>query len=543
VNCNPWIDAFLEMSDPEKNRELPRDLSLVALVTSPDLGQLTNASKPQRLLMLAADGKPANDILPPDRMLFHIGAERLPSGRPRLVVLRTGVRAGKSLIAALALLHSALTCEFRREPNLEAGEIPGHDGLIGIMKGEFVRALIVAPKLKMSRAPLNWIKSRMEHSPILKKHIVKVKEESIVIRRPDGAEVTIEIVAADSGGGNLRSTWLAGILFDEAAFHDGEDGVVNLAENYRAAAPRLLHGAQAWIVSSPWSDDDHFNKLFTMYFGKPGLQFAFHSDTRSMNPGVEQSVIDEERARDPDNAAREYDAVPLSSSNTAFFPPDAIEKSVNYERQIYLPPIQGVEHKAGTDLAFRKNSSALAISRAAKLPSQGREILKAQLAYHEEKRPPKGASLRPSEVIIDFAKTCRSYRARKMCGDHWSRDTADEELAKLRAADRTFDIVYEPMSQQIDDIGARFDQVRRLMQEGQAELPNEPVLLRQFRDTKARALPGGKIGIQLPKHGSTHGDVLVAAVNSLVQVDLAVRTDEKKSMTRGRREMNNTGGF
>jgi hypothetical protein len=312
---NAFAAAFLELSDPVRNAELPRGLDLLTLVTSPDLAAHTSASPAQRLLMLAADGKPANDVLPPDRMMFHIGTERLPSGRPRLVVLRTGVRAGKSLIAAMALLHSALTCQFRREPNAEAGELPGPDGMIGIMKDEFVRALIVAPKLKMSRAPLLWIKGRMKNSPVLKKYIVKEREESIVIRRPDGAEVTIEIVAADSGGGNLRSTWLAGILFDEAAFHDGDDGVVNLSENYRAAAPRLLHGAQAWIVSSPWSDDDQFHKIFSMYYGKPGRQLAFHSDTRSMNPSLEQEVIDEERARDPDNAAREYDAIPLSSSS------------------------------------------------------------------------------------------------------------------------------------------------------------------------------------------------------------------------------------
>ena len=34
-----------------------------------------------------------------------------------------------------------------------------------------------------------------------------------------------------------------------------------------------------------------------------------------------------------------------------------------------------------------------------------------------------------------------------------------------------------------------------------------------------------------------------AVVQAVVQVDLTVRTQEKKPMTRGRREMNDTGGF
>jgi hypothetical protein len=536
---NPLIDLFLEMSDPDKNRELPRDLDLLTLVTSPDLGQHT-ASPAQRALILAADGKPIDGILPRDRMLFHFGEERLPSGRPRLICLRTGVRAGKSLIAALALLFSVLYCQFRREPLLAEGEIPGPDGLVGVRKDEFVRAVIVAPKLKLSRAPLMHIKGAMNNSPTLKKYLVKEKEESIVIKRPDGALVTIEIVAAGSGGDNLRSTWLAGVLFDEASFHDDDDGAVNLSDNLRAALTRLLPGAQAWVVSSPWSDDDPFNTLFTQYFGRPSQEgLAFHSDSRSMNPTLLQSVVDAERARDPDNAAREYDAIPLSSSSTAFFPPDAIEKSVNAQRPLLLPPEIGPTHTAASDWGFRKNSSALAISRAAKVDG----VVKAQVAYCEEKRPTKKEALKPSEVVIDFAKRCQEYRARKIQGDGHSRDTVEEELGKLRAKDRSFDVVYEFISQNIEDIAERFTEFRRRMVEGLVDLPNDPMLLKQLRDTKSRPLPGGKTSIIIPKHGHTHGDVMQAVVASVVQVDLAAQAERPKNQTRGRREMTNTGGF
>lgn len=537
---NPFIDLFLEMSDPARNAELPRGLDLLTLITSPELGQHTSASPAQRALILAADGKPIDGILPRDRMLFHFNEERLPSGRPRLVVLRTGVRAGKSLIAALALLFSCLYCQFRRAPILSEGELPGPDGLVGVRKGELVRALIVAPKLKLSRAPLVHIKSAIENSPNLKRYLVKNNEESIVVRRPDGELVTIEIVAAGSGGDNLRSTWLAGVLFDEAAFHDGDDGAVNLSDNLRAALTRLLPGAQAWVVSSPWSDDDPFNVLFTQYFGRPSEEaLAFHSDSRSMNPALLQSIVDAERARDPDNAAREYDAVPLSSSSTAFFPPDAIEKSVRNERPLCLPPEIGPTHAAAADWGFRKNSSALAISRAAKIGA----VVKAQVVYCDEKRPPKNSSLKPSEVVIDFAKRCQEYRARKIQGDGHSRDTVEEELGKLREKDRAFDVVYEFISQNIDDIADRFTEFRRRMQEGLVDLPNDPMLLKQLRDTKSRPLPGGKTSIIIPKHGHTHGDVMQAVVASVVQVDLAAQPEKPKNQTRGRREMTNTGGF
>lgn len=531
ATVDDFIDSFLEISDPEKNRELPPNLDLLTLVCSPELSAF-QASPVQRALILAADGKPDPSILSPDQMLFHFGTDRLPSGRrPRIVVLRTGVRAGKSLISALGLLLSALTCQFRSKPDLASGELPGADGLVGVRPGELVRALIVGPKLGLSKAPLDHIRGTMKNSPILRKYIVKDIAESITIRRPDGAEVRIERVAAGKGGDNLRSTWLAGILFDEAAFHDDEDGAVNLDDNLRAARPRLLNGAQAWIVSSPWSDDDPFNKIFEAYFGKPGLEMAFHSNTCSMNPSpkIKEDEADERR-RDPDNAAREYDAVPLSSSNNAFFPTDAIDKSVNAQRALLLPPILGVAHSAGTDLGFRKNSSALALARAF--------AGKVQLAYHEELRPEKGKSLKPSEVVIGFARKCAEYKARRMVGDLVGADTAHEELVKLKDVQ----VVYEELDTTQENTAAEFTEFRRLMQEGLMDLPNDPVLIKQIRDTKSRAVPGGKTHIQVPKHGLRHGDVMRAVVIACVRVQLEKRADTKQT-TRGSRAMTNTGGF
>lgn len=544
MSSNALIDLFLEMSDPARNAALPGDLSFTDLVCRDDLGALP-ASDVQRALLLAVDGRPLDDLLTIDQMRFHFGIERLPSGRPRLVVLRTGVRAAKSLIAAMGLLHGALFCEFRRDADLSKGERPGKDGKVGVRPGELVRALIVGPKLGLSAAPLEHIRGTMEQSPILRKYLVDEEnnKESLTIKRPDGALVKIMKVAAGKGGDNLRSTWLAGILFDEAAFHDDDDAAVNLGDNIDAILTRLLPGAQAWVVSSPWSEDDSFNKLFLRYFGRPGRELSFHSDTRSMNPTVDPEDVEAVRQHDPDKCDREYYAIPTSASNKAFFPPDAIEKSVKIDRPLQLPIEFGPTHTAGADWGFRKNSSALAIARAAKVRENGRDIIKAQIVYHDEKRPTKGESLKPSEVVIDFAQRCREYRARKIQGDYHSIDTVNEELGKLRAADRTFDVVYEPASQTSEDIADRFTEFRRRMQEGLVELPNEPVLLKQLRDTKSKPMPGGKTSIQIPKHGHTHGDVMQAVVQAVVQVDLTVRSGEKKPMTRGRREMNDTGGF
>ena len=500
----------------ERESELA-DLTLERLVCDPKLGAFVEASPVQRALICASDGKPF--VLPPEGMLFHFGTERLPSGRPRIVVLRTGVRAGKSLIAALALLLSVLTCRFRRPPLDD--EIPGTDGLVGVRPGELVRAAIVGPELRHTEACFNHIKGTVERSPILRRLLVgDPLKESLTIRRPDGREVRIERVAADSGGARLRSTWLAGALFDEADFHDDEGGAVNLPEQIKATRTRLLPGAQLWIPSSPWTDAGPFHKMFTEAFGQPdGRTLAFHSSTRAMNPSLDREEEAIERAKDPENAAREYDAIPLPAGTSRFFPEDAIAKATASGRTAHLSPIPGTLHYAGSDWGFTKNSSALAIAR-----PEGGQV---RLAYHREERPERladgkpGESLKPSLIVQAFATTAMQYGCRTIRGDKYLDFVREDERKKFvdslhDAADKARVPVFEDFNPSRDEVYNAFAEFRRRMQEGLLDLPADARLLQQLRGVTSRPMPGGATKIDLPKQGHAHGDVLMAVVLACV---------------------------
>lgn len=388
--------------------------------------------------------------------------------------------------------------------------MPDADGRVGVRKGELVRALIVAPLLKLSRAPFDHLIGTMQASTVLSKLLVKTGAESATIRRPDGFEVVVELVAASSSGANLRSTWLAGVIFDEADFHGDEDASVNLPDNLRAALTRMLPGAQVLVPSSPWADAGPFHELFTRYFGRPGREIAFHSDTRSMNPTLSKEEEDAERRRDPDSAAREYDAVPLSSSSRRFFPDEAVRGSVNSTRSMQLSPVDGLAHYAGCDLGFRKNSSALAIARF--------EGGKVRLAYYDELRPEKNKPLKPSEVCESFANACLSYRVRAVRGDLHYADTADEEFRKHKADGGLRTVRYESFQPTMEFTADAFAEFRKLMEEGRLELPDDPRLLKQIADVRSRPMPGGRIQVQLPKQAAAHGDLLMAVVLACVQV-------------------------
>jgi hypothetical protein len=537
-------------------------LTLERLICDPELGALT-ASPPQVALIRAADGKPANDILAPERMLFHFGCERLPqndnglirtgerlpSGRPRLVYLRTGVRAGKTLISVLALLFSVLTCRYRRPPKTELGERPGTDGMVGVRPGELVRAVIVAPKLKLARSPFQHLVGTMQASPRLAKLFAEEpNKESCVIQRPDGRKVLIELVAADAGGAGLRSTWLAGAMFDEADFHDDEEAAVNLKDNIDACRPRMLSGAQILVPSSPWAEGSPFDKMFTEAFKAPlkDDELAFHSDSLSMNPTLDRDEIDKERRKNPENAAREYDATPFGAGAELFYPEDAIRASFTRteehncsgdgNRIEILLPDRRFAHVAGGDLGFRKNSSALAISR-----SDGGRV---RLAFRLELRPAKGKSLKPSEVVREFAFWCMRYGAPAIVGDLHYADTAHEELDKLRRAledpskadaeqrewverakaDPFACSARVPRYIEWDTSQAHtadvHTEMKRRMQEGLIELPADDRMREQCRETRRKAAGGGHVQILLPKKSMSHGDLWGSVVISCTEIDV-----------------------
>jgi hypothetical protein len=522
-------DLRAELEQARALEPLRAGLTLEALLTSPELGAF-RPSPAQLALVRAADGASVDGLLSPEQMIFHFGAEHIAAVRPSIVIPRTGVRAGKSLISAMALLRGILTAEFRWKPGEGDDDVqPDDDGLVGVRPGELVRALILTPALTTSASSFHHLIGTMQASPVLRQLFVKDPgAETALIRRPDGHVVHVQVVAARASGLNVRSTWLAAMLFDEADFHRDENGVVNLPDNFRAARPRMLRGAQIWLPSSPWADMGPYHEMFTSAFGKGGPTLTFHSDSRSMNPSLDREAEREERERDPDNAAREWDGIPLSADSTLFFPPDAVERAIDRDRAMRLPPLPGVPHFGGSDLGFRKNSSAMAIARFFSS--------RVELAYHEELRPPKGGSLKPSAVCEAFGGVCGDYGVDRLRGDGHYAETAREELDRCRPR-----VTYDDWNPSLEAKTEAFTAFRRLMQEGLLSLPDDKRLIAQIKRTQSKPIAGGKIQIQLPRQGQAHGDLLMAVVLACTQVPLA-EVAPAATKVRGTRTMVKDGG-
>jgi hypothetical protein len=432
---------------------------------------------------------------------FGCCAADLPFEPRRAVVVRAGGRAGKtSRLLATKAIHAALTVPL---PTLAAGE--------------HARAVIIAPDKDLAVQALSFVRGYVGAIPALRKLVVEARvsdeedapgtTERVTLRRPcDGKLVDIRIGAATRGAKAVRGKTLVFVGLDEAAFFYADDHyTVTDAEIYRAAVQRVAPGGQLWIVSTPWIEGyGVMEERIARDWGKHEASLVAMGGTRALNPTWDPTgeIERDMRATDPDNAAREIDAIGLPAGTKLFFSPESIQNSVNRSRPMHLEHVAGATHYAGSDLGFRKNSSAIAIAR-----RNG----KVELAYHEELRPSRYEPLKPSVVCQAFAKTCREYGVDTVRGDLHYAETAREEMGK-------HNVHYEAWNPSVEEQTAAFTALRTLMGEGQFEMPDDPRLLGMFRKVASMPVPGGKVKVVLPKQGAAHGDVLMAVALAVMQV-------------------------
>lgn len=490
-------------------------------------------------IVAASEGAPV-DLDPETSMaVFGCTADALPKKARRVVAIRAGGRAGKtSRLLAPKALHCAWTVPL---PNLR--------------RGEFARALITAPDMDFAKQVINYCRGYIEDSSLLRSHAIGVTDdedevgtvERIGLRRPDGHLVEIAIKAATGKGKTGRSRTLVFAGFDEAAFFNAGESrsggayVVDEEELFGAVIQRVEPGGQVWLVSSPWVEHfGYLEKTIDANFGNHNDALVATAGTRKLNPNWDPNYEIEGpmRRTNPEKAMREIDAIPLPSGTKQFFPDDAIKIAFGTRRMGALEPAPHVTHWAGVDMGFRKNSSALTIAR----PEGGM----AKVAAKFERKPERGASLKPSEIVRDFAYQCMRYGVRRMRGDLEYVETSHEELGKLARALRSPEQADEETRRWVEMVKkdpfasrspvpsyeewtktpltneAMYTEFRRRMQEGLVEMIFDERLYEQLQKTTYKPGSGGVIKIILPSIGWAHGDLLETTAIACTQVDLAL---------------------
>lgn len=378
-------------------------MTFESLLTSKDAFGLTTATPLQRAIARAADGKPFDDLLGPDERMKFFGSAAVPTTRPNLMVLVAGIRSGKSLMAGAAALYSALTADLSKLPRYERA-----------------RAVIVAPTVKTAEITFRLLTGAVEERPRLRALVSgKITADTVTIKRGDGRQVDIVVVAAHRGAVTIRGSWLVNFTLEETSFFSEalEGYKVNAEELLRASETRLVAGGQGWIISSPMSPSGLLFDLWKANFGVPGPVRVVHAPTLAMGGGltITPEQIEAVRKRDPDAAAREYEAVWADADAQLIA---ASHLDLSRRSQLLLPPVEGCTYAAAMDPATRGNAWTLAIGTRDWRDGKIKQVIALAQQWQGSKVKP----LSPDAVLKEIALIVKPYGLTTITTDQFSAD-------------------------------------------------------------------------------------------------------------------------
>lgn len=461
----------------------------------------------QVIALVCYDGVEPRD-LPPDlrelaRQIFG-DIDVIPPLARKVIVLVCGRRGGKSYaLEALELVHAMYTVPFFR---IAPGQIPV--------------ALVIAPNDDLRQEVVNYAIGAIRSKPELAATLVTGKGASeatqvstFMVRRPDNKRiVAFRSGVATHGGYGGRGKALVGFALDEAAFfRDEHSAKVNDVEIFKGAIPGLLPGARAIVPSTPWAQAGLVYDKWLLNWGHPRDAIVAHAPTTMLRPEMGPTV-EEERAKDPEYAEREFDARFMAFGTTQFFAETLIQACLDRDVPFPIKTAPGCTVGAAVDLGFRSDSSAFSGT----LRFYADPLIR--LARLIERRPQPGAPLKPGEVVFEFASEAKDLGATFVMADmHY--------LESLREHAKTLAVAPAPATP-----SEVYVAVRTLMRDGRVSIPHPDTLvgeakitvqrlIQQLKEVQGRPIPGGGISIILPKwRTGGHGDLVSAWVLSVYQV-------------------------
>lgn len=425
------------------------------------------------------------------------GVERVPNGCRKYILLRLGRGSGKTTLCSAYAVYCALTHDLRR-----------------CGPGDVAYVVTVAPDKETAKLSVRMCREMIRGVPAINRLVANDTDTMIQLQRPDGRMVRIESFAATRGGSSMRGRTIIAFIFDEAEFFtsnsDGaRDYSVNDEDIFRALKPRLLPTGKGMLISTPWPVETLMGRMFDENWGKPKSAISVKAPTllvRGDDPDV-RAMVDDELAKDPDNARRELFCELDHIGGGEFFDVNALSSSMDSVYEFPQPFNPRWPVAVGCDLGFTNDSSSIVV-----VQYDGTYY---RTVYMDEKRPKPGQPLKPSEVLSDFASVAKRYGASGIVSDGYYKEALREALdsAKLYVINAPEGTTGKAKS---------YQRVRSCLHDGRVKLPDVKIgrrLREQAKLVTSKPAPGGTVTIRVPrKVGMGHGDLVsawVLAVNHL----------------------------
>lgn len=398
----------------------------------------------------------------------------MPSTGFHTTLFLTGRRSGKSRISAVVGAYEAA--------------LSGREKLLS--KGEIGKVAILAPTQKQARIVKTYLRAIFEETDLLKNEIVSETQWSFELRNG----VVIEILTGDWRF--IRGYTLLAAIVDEICFFgvDAESKVRSDTELIRAIKPSLATTRGKLIcISSPYAKRGWSYRQFKTYFGNDrGTVLVWNCPSRTMNPTLPQSVVDEALTEDLQAAKSEY-LGEFRDDVCVFLPREVVEGVVVKGRQELLHR-SGIRYFAFADVSGGRNDDA-ALGIAHKQDS------KVILDFLKRYKPPHS----PYEVIRGMCEELRRFGLRRVTGDNYSAEF-------VASAFRNNGIRYD--KSKLPKSGLYLELLPRICS-GEIELLDDEVAINQLSTLERKTRSGGRDTVDHPSGG--HDDLanVVAGVSTV----------------------------
>jgi len=401
----------------------------------------------------------------------------------RTAVLRLGRRSGKGRLAAIVATYEA---------TVNAG---AH--LAALPRGEQVTIVIVATNQKQARLVHGYVRGFL-HRPALAPLLAR---ETI-----DEIELTtgIVIMTVPCHAASVRGMAIAVVVMDEAAWFTGVDGSpLDAGEVWDALVPATAQFPErrTLVLSTPRYASGWFAGLVERAESDmfPDMR-AWHATTAEMNPSINPRFLEQERAADPDNFRREYEAE-WDAGVGAVFPAELVRAAVRAGPDFY-PPRPESTYAVACDPAFTGDAFGLVVGHR----DGDRVVVDLVRGWHGSRHAP--VAIDPT--LDEIAAIAGAYGRAPVLIDQFAAEAIRQGLAVRGVA-----VLARPWTNdsKIDAVAA----VRRCLYAGALELPDHRLLLAELIGLEQRLLPSGRPRISAG--GGGHDDYAMGLMALVLELD------------------------
>ena len=420
-----------------------------------------------------------------------------PSKPVRECWLAVGRRGGKSFVLALIAVYLACFSNYKRYL------APGERGTV----------MVIAADKKQARAIFRYVRGLLRNIPMLEALIERETAEAFDLSN----FVTIEISTASYR--RTRGYTLVAALCDEISFWDTSE---EAAEPDKAILDALRPGmatipnSMLLCASSPYAKRGALWEAYARHFGKDSDVLVWQAATRTMNPTVPQSIVDQ--AMEDDAASCSSEFLGLFRNDLESYVSREVVQAATVPGRYELPPHAGTRYWGFADASGGSGGDSFTAA-VCHLDRLTKRVL---LDAVREKMPP----FSPEGAISELAAFFKTYRIARITLDRWGGDFPAEQFRKNG-------ISCDPSAKTKSDIYREF---LPTLNSGQVELLDNARLIKQLLALERRIARGGRETIDHPPAG--HDDIINSAAGAVVLAAAkAVMVIPAKAMDRIKRPL------